>query len=151
VRNLQRFVNDALLSPWLTESQLAEAVEQHPRAGAVRKMLADDRGLTRSVLEDKFVAFCTTFGFDPELNVAIDGRVVDAFFREEGVIVELDSWQFHNDRATFERDRQKDAWAAATGLATVRITDDRLERAAEREAHRLRTILEARRGPHFLR
>jgi hypothetical protein len=24
----------------------------------------------------------------------MDGRVVDAFFREEGVIIELDSWRF---------------------------------------------------------
>lgn len=146
VRNLQRFVNDAVLSSWLTEGQLAEAVRRHPRAGGVRELLFDSPGLTRSALEDRFVAFCRRFKIKlPELQVPMDGRVVDAFFREEGVIIELDSWRFHRNRATFERDREKDALAAANGLITLRITDERLERAAELEARRLQTILEVRR------
>jgi very-short-patch-repair endonuclease len=89
---------------------------------------------------------CRRFGIRiPEFNVILDGREVDAFFRDEGVIVELDSWRFHKDRATFERDREKDVEATANGLITLRITDDRLERAAELEARRLQTVLEARR------
>lgn len=147
VRNLRRFVSDALLSPWLTEGQLSEALARYPRhPGATRVLALDNPGLTRSVLEDKFVAFCKRFGFVPEVNVELDGRVLDAFFRNEGVIIELDSWRFHKDRGTFERDREKDAEAAANGLMTVRITDDRIEHAAEREAHRLQAILEARRS-----
>ena len=143
LRNLPRFVNDALLSPWLTEDQLAAALAHHPRANLVRPILFDGRGITRSDLEDKFVAFCERFGIKlPELNVIVNGREVDAFFREEGVIVELDSWQFHKDRAAFERDRDKDADATADGLATVRITHERL---TEQEAIRLKAILVARR------
>jgi len=147
VRNLRRFVNDALLSPWLTEDQLAEAITRHPRAAAVRAVFDDAPGVTQSYLEDKFLAFCKRFDIKmPALQVPMDGRILDAFFPEEGVIIELDSWTFHKDRATFERDRDKDALAAANGLVTVRITDERLERAAEREAHRLQAILESRRS-----
>jgi very-short-patch-repair endonuclease len=148
VRNLTRFVNDTLLSPWLTEGQLAEALGRHPNhpaARRIRQAAFGGPGITHSDLEDKFVALLKRFGIKmPELQFPMDGRVLDAFYPEEGVIVELDGWQFHKDRATFERDREKDARAAADGLLTVRITDERLEHAAEREASRLQTILEAR-------
>jgi very-short-patch-repair endonuclease len=150
VRNIDRFVKDALLSPWLKEGQLSDAIRrhpQHPAASRVRHAAFGAPGMTHSDLEDRFVAFLTRFGIKmPELQFPMDGRVLDAFFPEEGVIIELDSWQFHRDRATFERDREKDALAAANGLVTVRITDERLEQAAEREARRLQKILEARRS-----
>lgn len=146
LRNLPRLVNDALLSPWLTQDQLAEAITRHPRGGHVSQILFGAPSITRSALEDKFVAWCQRFGFHPEINAMVDGREVDAFFRAEGVIIELDGYDFHKDRGTFERDREKDAIAAAGGLITVRITDHRLEHAAEREASRLRAILDARRA-----
>jgi len=150
VWNVDRFVKDALLSPWLKEGQLADAIRRyphHPAAPRVREAAFGGRCMTHSDLEDKFVAFLKRFGIKmPEFQFPLDGRVLDAFFPDEGVIVELDSWRFHRDRATFERDREKDARAAANGLVTVRITHDRLEQAAEREADRLRTILEGRRS-----
>jgi hypothetical protein len=127
----------------LTESQLVEASERHSRGRLVRRILFGQAGLTRSELEDKFVGFCKRFGIKlPELNVPMNGRVVDAFFREEGVIIELDGYDFHKDRATFERDRDKDAEAIAGGLITVRITESRL---TQQEACRLTRILESRR------
>ncbi len=140
----RRFVNDARLSKWMTDNQLAEAIERHPRhpgARLVRPVLDD--GITRSPLEDKFVAFIKRFDLPmPELNFPLNGRILDAFYPDEGVIIELDSWQFHKDRQTFERDRDKDAEAKAGGLDTVRITDSRMN---EREAVRLKTILASRR------
>jgi very-short-patch-repair endonuclease len=143
VANPTRLVNDALHSPWLTEGQLVEAMERHPRAALVRQIVLGQRGITHSDLEDKFVRFLKRFGIkQPELNVPIDGRVVDAFFREEGVIVELDGYEFHKDRATFSRDREKDAEAIANGLIPIRITEDRL---TEEEARRLTAILHSRR------
>jgi very-short-patch-repair endonuclease len=148
VRNVDRFVKDALLSPWLKEGQLADVIRRYPRhqaASRVRWAAFGSPGMTHSELEDKFVAFLKRFEIKmPELQFPMDGRILDAFYPEEGVIVELDSWQFHRDRATFERDREKDALAAANGLITVRITDDRLEQAAEAEARRLQKILDDR-------
>jgi hypothetical protein len=146
LRNPGRFVNDALHSPWLREGQLADAIERHPRPGPVRAILFGQRGITRSELEDRFVRFLDRFEIpQPELNVPLNGRIADAFFREEGVIVELDGYDFHKDRATFERDREKDARAVAEGLIPIRITDERLTLSAEREAHRLKSILASRR------
>jgi very-short-patch-repair endonuclease len=63
-------------------------------------------------------------------------------FPDEKVIVELDSWQFHKDRQSFEADRERDRIAAEHGYVTVRLTWDRLTAI---EAKRLHRILELRR------
>jgi very-short-patch-repair endonuclease len=62
------------------------------------------------------------------------------------VIVELDSWDFHWTKQSFEDDRDRDADTAAAGHITVRITSERMENAERREADRLHRILEQRRG-----
>jgi hypothetical protein len=61
------------------------------------------------------------------------------------VIVELDGLEFHSDRATFERDRERDAAHLALGLLTVRITWPWLNGEPDREAARLYKILATRR------
>lgn len=74
------------------------------------------------------------------------GREVDAWYPEERVIVEIDSWEFHSDRDTFERDRDKDAAALALGIGTIRLTKQRMRERPEAEAERVREILRARRA-----
>ncbi|HEY2436438.1 MAG TPA: type IV toxin-antitoxin system AbiEi family antitoxin domain-containing protein [Solirubrobacteraceae bacterium] len=147
-RRLTRFVNDALLSLFLHRTELIDAVERHPKhpgAARIAPALRAEGGPTKSELEDAFVAFCSRHDLPaPETNVFIDGREVDAFFRAERVIVELDSYEYHSDKTAFERDREKDADAAAKGLITVRVTDQRMTDVPEEEAARLRTILAAR-------
>jgi len=69
---------------------------------------------------------------------------VDAYFPRHRVIVELDGWDFHSSRYSFESDRDRDATLPAHGVVTVRITWDRLIDSPEREARRLRAILEQR-------
>ena len=61
------------------------------------------------------------------------------------MIVEIDSWQFHGDRGSFESDRDRDADHLAAGIVTVRVTEERLTGSPDREAARLRKILRARR------
>ncbi len=62
------------------------------------------------------------------------------------MVVELDGWNFHSDRESFEDDRDEDATALALGIATIRITDPRMTDTPEREAERIRTILAKRRA-----
>ena len=146
---LTRFVNDALLSSFLHRGELIDALERHPKhpgTALVRPFLKRKGGPTRSQLEDRFVAFCDRHELpQPEINVPMDGRIVDAFFPAEGVIVEIDGYEFHSDKATFELDREKDAEAAVNGLMTVRLTDQRMSENPVREARRLRKLLEDRR------
>jgi hypothetical protein len=101
---------------------------------------------TRSEFEDAFGVFVKRFGLpEAEINVHVNGREVDAFFRAEGVIVELDGYDFHSSWPAFERDRTQDADALVSGLVTVRITWDRLINKAPAEAERLHAILRKRR------
>ncbi len=147
---LARMVNDALRSGFMHRSQLADMLSRFPtRAGVarLRPFVAGERGVTRSELEDEFVAFCERYGFPrPLINTIVAGYEVDAFFPDHRLIVELDGYGFHGDREAFESDRDRDADHLVDTLPTLRITHDRLTRTTDREAARLAKILESRRG-----
>ena len=86
----------------------------------------------RSPLEYDFLAFCRDRGLPPpETNVIVAGHEVDALWRDRRLIVELDSWEHHRDRAAFERDRTRDAELRLAGYEVIRITWRRLSEAPE--------------------
>jgi Transcriptional regulator, AbiEi antitoxin len=147
---LRRAVADQRRAGHLTLDQLNDVVERFPRAPGTRRLLplldVTKGGPTRSDLEDRFVAFCRRFGLpEPETNVWVAGREVDAWFPNERLIVELDGREFHSDPDRFEGDRDGDVTALTFGIPTVRITDARMTETPEREARRLLTILDTRR------
>jgi hypothetical protein len=147
---LRRAVNDQLRANRLRLPALAELLERvprHPGARRLRPFLDRCDGPTRSELEDTFLAFIERFGFPrPLINVEVAGREADAWFPQERVIVEIDGWDYHRDRDTFETDRDRDATALALGIPTVRVTEVRMRYHAEREAERLWRILRSRRA-----
>jgi very-short-patch-repair endonuclease len=66
------------------------------------------------------------------MNVPVLGEVVDALWREQQLIVELDSRSFHDDPLAFEADRARDIKLQLAGYRVLRITYRRLtERPAE--------------------
>ena len=141
-----RAVNDARrllgVRPW----HLGDAIQRfpkHPGARRLRPLLEVKGGPTRSEWEDAFPAWCRQHKLPvPVMNAIVAGYEVDALFPEEKVIVELDSWEYHKDRSSFESDRDRDAATLAAGFVTVRITWGRMTSA---EAARLHTILASRR------
>jgi very-short-patch-repair endonuclease len=147
---LARAVNDARHNRYLTLDSLADALNRfrnHPGRRRLLPFVQTLTGLTRSELEDAFLAFTRRFHLPtPQTNVLVAGHLVDALFAEELLIVELDGYEFHNGRGSFESDRERDAATLAAGHATVRVTHDRLTDSAEREAARLERILAQRRG-----
>jgi hypothetical protein len=149
-RAFKRTVNNALHSLWLTKDQLAEAVGRHrnlPAAKRVAQLIGLPGTPTRSGWEDDFPVFCDRYGLPaPVMGAPIGGYIVDALFVAERVIVELDSWPFHGDKIAFETDRERDAYALARGLVTVRVTDERLDGRPREEAERLHVILAQRRA-----
>jgi very-short-patch-repair endonuclease len=141
---LQRVVNDLRIAGHLSTTAFQQLCV---RSSRVNELLGDgdaDRA-TRSGLEDDFRRFVTRHRLPmPEINVTLvelGRREVDAFYRAERLIVEVDSWKFHSDRAAFERDRAKDTKALAEGFHTVRITDRRMKRGGKEEAEDIRRIL----------
>lgn len=99
------------------------------------------------MFEDAFLAFAKRHRLPtPRVNARVAGYQVDIVFEAERVIVELDGYRHHAHQAAFERDRERDAHTLAAGYVTIRITWRRLVHAAQREAARLRAILEERRS-----
>jgi very-short-patch-repair endonuclease len=137
---LIRLMNDLRIAGHLGPTAVTEL---RLRSARIDRLLGDGR-LTRSELEDLFRAFVTRHHLPmPEINTRLPGtrREVDALYRDARLIVELDSWKFHQDRESFEDDRQKDARALAAGFRTLRTTERRLSRGGDAEAATIRQIL----------
>lgn len=144
-RQLTRLVNDARHRGLTTLDSLDEIAQRYPRHRGAKHLQAlnlPPGGPTDSGFEDDFIAFCRHHGLPtPQTNIHLFGFRVDAYFPEHQVIVELDSWKYHQSREAFQRDRHRDRITTAAGLITVRLTE-----LTEREAHQLRAILAARLG-----
>jgi hypothetical protein len=147
---LTRAVNDLRLASFLRLTALAELLDRcgrHPGAPRLASFIqAPTSGPTRSKFEDAFVAFTQRYGLPtPIINARFGGRIVDALLVAERVIVELDGYDVHSSRSSFENDRDRDADHLVAGFPTVRITWPRLRDTPEKEANRLEAILRHRR------
>jgi hypothetical protein len=97
-------------------------------SGSATLRLALDRhcpGLarTRSVLEERFLALCEAFVIPmPEVNAKVTGLMVDALWRPQRLIVELDGYAAHGSRAAIERDRQRELRLRHAGYQVLRYT-----------------------------
>jgi very-short-patch-repair endonuclease len=149
-KQLARAFNQGRLDRTIKLDKVGELLDRHPGQRGSRRLrqiagLADDEP-TRSAFEDEFPAFARRFNLPtPRINAHVAGHRVDILFEQERVIVELDGWDTHRDRQSFEADRERDADTTAAGYVTIRITWRRLREHPDREAERLRTILERRR------
>lgn len=96
----------------------------------------------RSPLEIRFVEFLREHGIPaPAQNVLVLGHEVDALWPAAKLVVELDSWEHHGDRAAFERDRARDPELMLAGYRTIRITHRRLDTEAHEVAEEIRALL----------
>jgi hypothetical protein len=101
--------------------------------------------VTRSEFERCLLPFCDAWGIRrPETNVVVEGHEVDALWREERLIGELDGRAFHDTAAAFERDRLRDTDLQLAGYKVLRITWRRLTREPAAVAETLRRGLDSR-------
>jgi hypothetical protein len=122
---LQRLINDLRVAGHLNTTAFKDLCA---RSSRIEALLGDSERPTRSPPEDLFRAFLIRRGIPlPEFNVTVDGREVDALYREQKLIVEIDSWGYHGDRPAFRRDRRKDGRALAGGYRTLRVVTDQLD------------------------
>jgi very-short-patch-repair endonuclease len=97
-------------------ARLTAVLEEHQRRGVQ---------LTRSVLEDRFMALCERHGLPrPRTNFHVDGLEVDACWPTHRLAVELDGWDRHRDRQAFQRDRDKGNALVRAGWQLLRFTHD---------------------------
>lgn len=97
---------------------------------------------SRSELERRFLALVRNAGLrEPQTNVIVGGDLVDCYWPEAALIVELDSYLFHRGRAQFERDRERDTAQVLAGRTVLRYTDRRLAGEPERVTGEVRAML----------
>jgi hypothetical protein len=87
---------------------------------------------TRSPLERLFIPLCERAGIPvPEFNVWIEGVLVDAVWREQRLIVELDGKANHSSWAQIQRDRRNELRLRGAGFDVFRYGTEQLEEQAE--------------------
>lgn len=83
---------------------------------------------TQSELERRFLAMVRQAGLpEPRANVFVEGFLVDLWWPESRLVVELDSFGFHKDRRKFASDRLQDTKLQLANCMTIRVTQDRIE------------------------
>jgi hypothetical protein len=135
------------LAEVLGKRQIIRAIEQAERLRvfdltAITELLARSRGrhgarplreaiaevdgeppFVNSDWERDLLDFCADHDIPkPELNVLVEDFLVDAFWRREELIIELDSWSHHRSRRAFEEDRRRDAILQLAQYRVLRIT-----------------------------
>lgn len=102
----------------------------------------------RSPLEIRFAEFLREHNIPaPAQNVLVLGHEVDALWPAAKLVVELDSWEHHGDRAAFERDRARDPKLMLAGYRTIRVTHRRLDYEPAQLADEIRQLLAISRAP----
>jgi very-short-patch-repair endonuclease/predicted transcriptional regulator of viral defense system len=78
---------------------------------------------TLSVLEERFLELCEMAGLPvPEANAPVGGMMVDALWREQRLIVELDGAAAHGGWSQVSRDRERELALRRLGFRVVRYT-----------------------------
>jgi len=122
------------LAPVLTAGELERAVEEALIRGlarredlatrpALRRAAIEEPQITRSEAERRLRTLVRAARLPRAVtNVKVAGWEVDAFWPAYKLVVEVDGFAYHGNRAAFERDRRKDAALVAAGYRVVRIT-----------------------------
>jgi very-short-patch-repair endonuclease len=129
--------------------KLLNDVRGHPGRGKLRAALdlSSEPEFTRSGGEKRMLRLAREAGLPrPKVNLFIEGFELDFYWEAERFAVELDSWDAHRTRKSFESDPLRHEELKLTGIEMIRITGRRLKRNPEQVAERLKILL-ARRRP----
>jgi hypothetical protein len=122
----------------------------HPGALKLEAALAIYREkpvFTRSGLERRFFELVREAGLpEPAMNYFVAGHELDAYWEAERFGVELDVYETHGSRLSFEDDRVRDDDFLHAGIETTRVTGPRLDREPDAVVDSLRRHLSRRAG-----
>lgn len=118
----------------------------HGRGPLIRAMtIYRETGFTRSGGEKRMLAALADVGVRrPLVNNFVEGHELDFYWEPERLAVELDSWEHHRGRRSFEEDRERQDELAMAGIETIRITGTRLRREPRKVAMRIAAHLNRR-------
>ncbi|MBX6376642.1 MAG: DUF559 domain-containing protein [Acetobacteraceae bacterium] len=126
-RDLEKATVEALGMRLTTPAELGEMVKRYPAhrgTARLRALLGSaDSTVTRSRAERTFLALIRKASIHPpETNAAVAGYEVDAVWRREKLIVEIDGKSFHSTSGRVAADRRRDFALAAAGYRVIRVT-----------------------------
>lgn len=128
--------------------ELLRRVPHHPGATALRRALdiyRPEPAFTRSDLEKRFRALVVEAGLPvPRMNFVVEGVELDAYWPKHRLGVELDVFETHGTRHSFEEDRIRDERLLLAGIAVDRVTGPRLRHQTARVLANLRLLLAQR-------
>jgi hypothetical protein len=104
-----------------------------------------ETGFTRSGGEKRMLSALADAGIPrPAVNLFIEGYELDFYWERERFAVELDSWEHHRSRRSFEADRKRQEELAMAGIEIIRITGTRLKHEPHQVAIRIAGHLDRR-------
>lgn len=128
-RQLEHMIVNADRSGGLHWDDLQRVIEEGNGRKGLRRlrrvaMRIDPRAADAvSPLEVDFFSLCQKAGLPlPQVNVLVEGNLVDFYWPAAKLIVETDGYAYHNDRAAFEKDHEVTVALAATGYKVLRAT-----------------------------
>jgi very-short-patch-repair endonuclease len=132
---LERAVDRAVRRRLLDQGALNATIERN-RGKKGRKLLTSviasfdpATSETRSNPERKFLKLVTRYNLPkPLVNVLVEGFLVDFYWSEHNVIVEIDCYATHGSEKAFHSDRERDATLSEAGYRVLRFTDVQLDR-----------------------
>lgn len=155
-KRLERMLVQAYKRESFSWSRLARILKRtrgYKGAGTLRRIAleVEPQALdTKSPSEIDFLALCRKANLPtPAVNVLVEGHLVDFLWPSKKVIVETDSWSYHGDRPTFEKDHQTDVDLIAAGYEVHRTTYKMLERNPDPFLNNVRRALRARTASTF--
>jgi very-short-patch-repair endonuclease len=116
---------------WLELERVIEQSKGRKGLRRLRRVAArvDPRSAdTVSPTEVDFVVLCREANLPPpQVNVLVEGHIVDFYWPKSRLVVETDGYAFHKDRPAFERDRETTAALMSSGYKVLRATDQMLK------------------------
>ncbi|MBA2638274.1 MAG: DUF559 domain-containing protein, partial [Solirubrobacterales bacterium] len=116
---------------------------------ALAGLAANGPDVTRSELEERFLALIETFGLPrPRTNVVVHGYEVDFLWPDARLVAETDGAATHLTPRAFEQDRQRDAALLRAGFRVLRFTWRGVTERSGETAATLGALLSAPRAPN---
>jgi len=147
-RQLRRALAEADYRGLLQRGELISVLgKDSPGARALRVALdchLPQLAETFSVLEERFLELCDSAGLpQPEVNIRIGWMLVDAVWRPQKLVAELDGGPAHSGAAAMKRDREREVALRSLGFRVARYTWDQVARTPELVVADLRRLLAA--------
>jgi very-short-patch-repair endonuclease len=124
---VERLVAEAVAKRLTSIAKLRAYVERRASVRGARRLLACiEGGQTRSELEREFVRWLKHRRLPiPFLNEPFGPFTLDGIWWDARLVLEIDTFETHGTRHSFEADRRRDAYTASRGLRTIRVTPTR--------------------------